>query len=63
MEHYHISSDRYGVKCIDIYLDHEGGEVQIVDALNRSNRIVISAGDWNQLVERIRAGRIAKVRQ
>lgn len=64
MERHHISSDRIpGVKCIDIYLDHKKGKVEIVDALTKSNRITISAGDWNQLINRIRAGKIGKIRR
>jgi len=64
MEYHHVSSDRIpGLKCIDIYLDHKNGKVEIVDSLNNSNRITISSGDWNQLVDRIRRGKIGKIRR
>jgi len=63
MEVHHISADKpHAVKCIDIYLNHEGGEVQIVDATKTSNRISISALDWNELVDRIKAEQIGKIR-
>ena len=64
MEHHHISSDRIpAFKCIDIYLDHEAGIAHIVDSLDQKNRITISAGDWNELVDRIRSGKINQLRQ
>jgi hypothetical protein len=63
MEHHHISSKSWPsfIRCIDIYLDHDKGEVCIEDTINKSNRIVISAADWNELVGRIKAGTIGKV--
>lgn len=63
VEHHHIS-DRVGItKCIDIYLDHGRREVRIFDALDKSNKITISAKDWNQLVDRIKSDKIRKVRR
>lgn len=62
MEHHHISAQRpYSLHCIDIYLDNEGGEVRIIDALNTDNKIAISRDDWNELIERIRKGVIGGV--
>lgn len=63
MEHYHISGDKHDmVKCIDIYLDHERKNVRIVDTLNGDNAISIAGADWNELVDRVIARKIHKVR-
>lgn len=62
MEHHHISTKALvESRCIDIYLDHEKGIVKINDALKKSNRIVISGSDWNELVNRIKTDIIGKI--
>ncbi len=58
-EHHHISAGkRSATKCIDLYLDHDARRVRIVDTLEPSNQMLISAEDWNELIGRIKAGSI-----
>jgi hypothetical protein len=63
MESHHISGtgEKGSGKCIDIHLDSEQGEIRICDLEDHSNRMRICAEDWNELIDRIRSGRIGKI--
>jgi len=62
VEHHHVSIKLWNeLRSIDIYLDHKKKEVQIIDSHEKSNRIKIEAGDWNELVNQIKTNQIGKL--
>ena len=59
MRRYHVSSR--GLRSIDVKLIDEKNMVEIVDTYNSKNRIIVSSEDWNELVKKIRDGKIGFV--
>ncbi len=50
-----------GTISIDLFIDHGKKEVRIFDSYDKSNKIVISGGDWNNLVCMVRDEKIGLV--